>query len=43
MQRRLQDGVIAKDLEPLKDADVQLDSAMRELEAGRANSVIDPA
>jgi len=43
MQRRLQDGVIAKDLEPLKDADAQLDSATRELEAGRANSVIDPA
>src|SRR2546423_8350719 len=42
MQRRLQDGVIAKDLEPLKDADAQLDSAMRELETGRTNSVADP-
>ena len=43
IQRRLQDGVIAKDGEPFKDADAQLDSAMRELDAGRKNPVADPA
>ncbi|HEY7236614.1 MAG TPA: methyl-accepting chemotaxis protein [Gemmatimonadaceae bacterium] len=43
MQRRLQDAVIAKEPEPLKDADAQLDSAMRELDEARRNPVADPA
>jgi len=41
MQRRLQDAVIAKDVEPFKDAEAHLDSAMRELDAGRRNPVAD--
>src|SRR5438552_10466515 len=41
MQRRLQDGVIAKDVEPFKGAAAQLDSALRELEVARTNPVVD--
>jgi methyl-accepting chemotaxis protein len=41
MQRRLQDGVMAKDAEPLKEADAQLDSAMRELDVARENPVVE--
>ncbi|HKW10570.1 MAG TPA: hypothetical protein VJO33_09330, partial [Gemmatimonadaceae bacterium] len=43
MQRRLQDAVIAKEPEPLKDADAQLDSAMRALDGARKNPVAEPA
>src|SRR6185503_12138184 len=41
MQRRLQDGVIAKDQEPFRDADAQLDSLMSELSAAASNPVAD--
>jgi methyl-accepting chemotaxis protein len=43
IQRRLQDGVIAKDAEPFRDADAQLDSLMKELDAARANPIADLA
>ena len=43
MQRRLQDGVIAKDTEPFREADAQLDSLMAELTAGALNPVADSA
>src|SRR5947207_2664282 len=43
MQRRLQDGVMAKQREPFKDAEVQLDSALRELDAAGNNPVAEPA
>src|SRR5437763_6810658 len=43
VQRRLQDGVIAKDKEPLARADAQLDSAMRELDVLSLNPVAEPA
>ena len=41
MQRRLQDGVIAKDQEPFREADAQLDSLMSELSAAASNPVAD--
>ena len=43
MQRRLQDGVIAKDAEPFREADAQLDTLMKELDAARANPIADRA
>jgi methyl-accepting chemotaxis protein len=43
MQRRLQDGVIAKDTEPFRESAAQLDSLMRELDAARENPVADSA
>ena len=41
IQRRLQDGVIAKDSDPFRDADAQLDSLMSELSAAASNPVAD--
>lgn len=43
IQRRLQDGVVAKDTESFREADAQLDSLMRDLDAGAQNPVADEA
>ena len=43
MQRRLQDGVVAKDAEVFKDADAELDSLMRELDSAVTNPIADVA
>src|SRR4051812_42414204 len=42
IERHLQDAAISRDTAPLKAADAQLDSAMRELEAQRNNPVAEP-
>ena len=42
MQRRLQDGVVSEETEPLKDAGAQLDTMMRELDVAQSNPVAEP-
>src|SRR5919198_3797335 len=41
MQRRLQDGVVAKDSDSFRDADAQLDTVMRQLDAASENPIAD--